>query len=51
MQTTDIKNKILEGCKIAIRKLVEKKRRENSCLVVSDKGKVVKIQAADIKLL
>jgi hypothetical protein len=50
MKTTDIKNKILEGSKIAIKKLVDRKRRENSYLIVSEKGKVVKIQATDIKL-
>lgn len=50
MKTADIKNKILEGGKLAIKKLVDRKRKENSYLVVSDHGKVVKIQAADIKL-
>jgi hypothetical protein len=50
MKTTDIKNKILEGSKIAIKKLVDRKRRENSYLIVSDNGKVVRIQATDIKL-
>ena len=50
MKTSDIKNKILEGSKIAIKKLVDRKRRENSYLIVSDQGKVVKIQATDIKL-
>jgi hypothetical protein len=50
MKTSDIKNKILEGSKLAIKKLVDRKRRENSYLIVSDQGKVVKIQATDIKL-
>jgi hypothetical protein len=50
MKTSDIKNKSLEGSKIAIKKLVDRKRRENSYLIVSDQGKVVKIQATDIKL-
>ncbi len=50
MDTTDIKNKILEGCKLAFIKLVERKRRENSYLIFSDKGKIVKIPAKDIKL-
>lgn len=50
MKTSDIKDKILEGSKIAIKKLVDRKRRENSYLIVSDHGKVVKIQATDIKL-
>jgi uncharacterized protein YaiL (DUF2058 family) len=50
VNTTDIKNKILEGGKLAIKKLVDRKRKENSYLIVSDHGKVVRIQAADIKL-
>jgi hypothetical protein len=50
MKTTDIKNKILEGGKLAIKRLVDRKRKENSYLIVSDHGKVVRIQAADIKL-
>ncbi len=50
MKTSDIKNKILLGGKLAIKKLVDKKKKENSFLIVSDQGKVVKIQASDIKL-
>jgi hypothetical protein len=50
VNTADIKNKILEGGKLAIKKLVDRKRKENSYLIVSDQGKVVRIQAADIKL-
>ena len=50
MKTTEIKNKILEGSKLAIKKLVDLKRRENSYLIVSEQGIVVKIQASDIKL-
>jgi hypothetical protein len=50
MKTADIKNKILEGGKLAIKKLVDRKKKENSYLIVSDHGKVVRIQATDIKL-
>jgi hypothetical protein len=50
MKSSDIKQKILEGGKLAIKKLVEKRKKENSYLVVSDHGKVVKIPAKDIKL-
>ena len=49
LKTTDIKNKILEGSRLAIKKLIDKKKRDNSYLIVSDNGKVIKIQAADIK--
>jgi hypothetical protein len=50
MKTVDIKNKILEGGKLAIKKLIDRKRKENSYLIVSDHGKVVRIQATDIKI-
>jgi hypothetical protein len=50
MKVVDIKNKILEGSKIAIRKLIDKKRRDNSYLIISDEGRVVKIKATDIKI-
>jgi hypothetical protein len=50
MKTVEIKNKILEGGKLAIKKLVDRKRKENSYLIVSDHGKVVRVQATDIKL-
>ncbi len=46
----DIKSKIIEGSKLAIKRLVDRKKRENSYLIISDKGKVVKIRATDIKL-
>jgi hypothetical protein len=50
MNTTDIKNKVLEGCKLAMQKLIEKKRLDDSYLVVSDGGRAVKVKAKDIKL-
>ena len=50
MKTTDIKNKILQGGKLAIQRLVDRKKKENSYLIVSDHGKVVKVQATDIRL-
>jgi hypothetical protein len=50
MKTVEIKNKILEGGRLAIKKLVDRKRKENSYLIVSDHGKVVRVQAIDIKL-
>lgn len=49
MKTAEIKTKILEGSKLAIKRLVEKKKKENSYLVISDNGKVVKVPASDIK--
>ena len=50
MKTEEIKNKILQGSKLAVEKLIVKKKKENSYLIVSDGGKVVKIQASKIKV-
>jgi len=50
MNTSDIKNKILQGSKLAIKKLIDRKRKEDSYLIVSDHGKVVKVKASNIKI-
>ncbi len=50
MTTLEIKNKVIEGSKLAVLRLIEKRRRENSYLIVSDNGKVVKVMAKDIKV-
>ncbi len=50
MTTLEIKNRVLEGNKLAVLRLIEKRRRENSYLVVSDNGKVVKVLAKDIQI-
>lgn len=46
---TDIKDKVLRGCELAIERLLEQKSKTNSYLAVSDNGKVIKIKAADLK--
>lgn len=45
MTALEIKDKVMKGSKLAIERMLEKKRRDNLCVVVSDKGKVVKINA------
>jgi hypothetical protein len=50
MTTLEIRNKVLEGCRLAVLRLIEKRKRENSYMVVSQNGKVVKIMAKDIKM-
>jgi hypothetical protein len=50
MTTLEIKTKVLEGCRLAVLRLIEKRKRENSYLVVSENGKVVKKMAKDIKI-
>ena len=49
MTQTDIKDKVLKGGKLAIDRLIEKKRRDKSFIVVSENGKVVKIDATTLK--
>ena len=50
MNTSDIKNKILQGSKLAIKRLIDRKKKEDSYLIVSDQGKVVKVKASNIKM-
>ena len=50
MKTLEIRDKIMQGTKLAIKKLVDKKRKENSFLIVSEHGKVTKLQASDIHI-
>ena len=49
MTQKDIRNKFLEGGKIAIERLLEKKRKDNSFVVISDDGKVVKLDPRTLK--
>lgn len=46
----NIEKKIIEGTKLAIQRLIEKEKKEDGYLVFSDKGKVIKVKARDIKL-
>ncbi len=49
MTQTEIKDKILKGGKLAIEQLLEKKRKDNSFVVISNNGKVVKVKANTLK--
>lgn len=49
MTQTDIKDKVLKGGKLAIERLLDKKRKDNSYVVVSDNGKVVRVNAKDFR--
>lgn len=46
----DINEKIKRGVKLAYRRLIEKKQREDGELIYSIDGKIVRIRARDIKL-
>lgn len=50
MTLTEIRDKILEGHKLAFKRLIEKKKKEDSFIYESHDGKVVKVMARDIKL-
>ena len=49
MTQTEIRDNFLKGGKIAIERLLEKKRRDNAFVVISDKGKVVRVEAKTLK--
>ena len=49
MTQADIKDKVLKGGKLAIERLLDRKRKDNSYIVVSEKGKVVRLNAKDFK--
>jgi hypothetical protein len=50
MKPDEIKEKVLKGGQLAIDRLIERKLKEKSYIVVSDRnGGVVKLYAADIK--
>lgn len=49
MTPEEIERKVLKGGKLAIERLLERKRKENGYIVVSQDGKVVKLWARDIK--
>ncbi len=49
MTQTDIRVKFIKGGKLAIERLLEKKRKDNSFVVISDNGKVVRLDAKTLK--
>ena len=50
MTQIDIKHTFLFGGKLAIERLLAKKRKDNSYVVVSERGKVIKLKARDMKV-
>ncbi|MEX6687650.1 hypothetical protein QTN47_09115 [Danxiaibacter flavus] len=49
MTKTEIKEKILKGGQLAIDRLLEKKRKDDAVVVISEKGKVVRVPAKELK--
>ena len=42
-------DKITEGVKLAIKRLIDRKKKEDGELVISRDGKVIRIKARDLK--
>ncbi len=49
--TQEEKDKIIKGLRIAYKKMLDFKRQKNSELVISHKGKILKIKPKDFHLL
>lgn len=43
-----LRNKIMKGLRLAIKKLIEKSKKENEKLIFYRDGKVVKVNAKDL---
>ncbi len=49
MTNFEIKDKILKGGELAIKRFLERKRKDNSYIIVSQNGKVIRLNANDVK--
>ena len=49
MNNKETAEKIVAGCKLAYKRLIERTIKENGYLIISQNGKVVKVKAEDIK--
>ena len=48
LETRKLRDNIIYGLNITFQKLIQEKKRTNSELVFSNKGKMVKVKATDI---
>lgn len=48
-ESDELLDKITEGVKLAIRRLIERTKKEDGELVISRDGKIVRIKARDLK--
>jgi len=48
-ESEELANKITAGVKLAIRRLIERTKKEDGELVFSKDGKIVRVKARDIK--
>ncbi|WP_155523216.1 hypothetical protein [Paracnuella aquatica] len=49
MKHAEIRDKVLKGSKLAVQRLLDRKKRDNAFVVVSQDGKVLKVAAKDLK--
>ena len=48
IETKKLRESILNGLNIALHRLIKEKKKNNSELVVSSKGKVVRVRASEL---
>jgi len=48
LETRELRDNILNGLNISFQRLIQEKKKNNSELVFSNKGKVVKVKAAEL---
>jgi len=49
-EAEQLEMKITEGVKLAIKRLIERTKKEDGELVISRDGKVIRVKARDIKI-
>jgi len=49
-EADQLADKITEGVKLAIQRLIERTKKEDGELVISKDGKIVRIKARDLKI-
>jgi len=47
-KTNTVRDKILDGLKLTHQRLIKKKKELNQDLVISKKGKVIRVKASDL---
>ncbi|MDD2584243.1 MAG: hypothetical protein WCR61_02770 [Bacteroidales bacterium] len=48
IETKELRDNILNGLNIALHRLIQEKKKTNSELAISNKGKVVKVRANEL---
>ncbi|MDD2420001.1 MAG: hypothetical protein PHV91_07685 [Bacteroidales bacterium] len=48
IETKELRDNILNGLNIALLRLIQEKKKNNSELAISNRGKVVKIRASEL---